>query len=395
MVAEPRDLVVIPYHSWSKVQAEGARTRDAHLIVHLSELPNVRRIMIINRPVTAAECLVRTGAGRTKGEVIKKKVCRGVVRLNERTVALDYFSCDLLGPLLLRKSWFARAFGRRPFVSFVIEALAAEGFVDYDCISFNLFAAPLVRHLKCRRCLFDGWDNFLEFPEHNSHSCRLHDCYADWADMRVAWTTNSESNRDFYCSEFGLDKCEVVRNGVDVERFRKRYAAPEKLVDLPRPLVGIGAKVTHLIDTDLINYLTTAFPEVSFVLAGQILDAGQFHRIVQRPNFHYLGDIHYRDYPAFVQQFDVCLIPYVPEERQHGGDSIKFYEYLAADKPIVSTRMAGIDDSYEGVFTAQDKESFEAALRRALKIRPQPRMIPDELTWRARAEAIWRVLSSR
>jgi len=99
------------------------------------------------------------------------------------------------------------------------------------------------------------------------------------------------------------------------------------------------------------------------------------------PNFYYLGDKSYDEYAAYVQAFDVCTIPYVVGDREHGGDSIKFYEYLAAGKPIVSSANEGVPDEYDNVFVAGNHEEFCAMIPHALTASPADNHLPEKLTW--------------
>ena len=54
------NLFIIPFHDWRKINNEGFRTRDAHLIEHFQKKNNVKRLIIINRPTTKAELLFKS-----------------------------------------------------------------------------------------------------------------------------------------------------------------------------------------------------------------------------------------------------------------------------------------------------------------------------------------------
>ena len=85
-------------------------------------------------------------------------------------------------------------------------------------------------------------------------------------------------------------------------------------------------------------------PDFSFVFVGQILDKEVYKKIEKRDNVIFLGDKHYDIYPNYVANFDVCIIPYNINEGQHGGDSIKAYEYLLTRKKVVGTKGNGLLD---------------------------------------------------
>ena len=53
------NIVYVPYHDWRKILNEGNRTRDAHFINSFRQDETVDKILIINRPITYTELLVK------------------------------------------------------------------------------------------------------------------------------------------------------------------------------------------------------------------------------------------------------------------------------------------------------------------------------------------------
>lgn len=387
-----QDLVVIPYHDWRKVEREGGRTRDAHLISHLARLDEVGRVVIINRPISPVEMFYKRQSWKSAGAVVSEDGSVRITSPGDKLYLIDYLDRSIIGPLTRRKMWFLKAYGSEPFVQAVRHCLKKIGVVDYSLVSFNLFAVDLFLSLDVNRKAFDGWDNFLRFPEHGSHKAELQRAYRQYFASADLCSTNSQSNRSFYEENLGADDCLVIGNGVDKDRFAKEYNTPADLRDIPRPIIGVGAKVTHLLDTDLLNHIVGDYPDFSFVLIGQMLNKAVFERIKKAANFYYLGDKHYDQYPAYVSSFDVCLIPYVVGQGEHGGDSIKFYEYLAANKQVVATAIEGITTDYGNTFIAQSYNQFSDMVGRAVNADVSPISLPDHVTWSYKARTLWRSL---
>ena len=53
------NLAVIPYHDWRKILIEGSRTRDAHFINHFQKSEEIEKLIIINRPITIPELILK------------------------------------------------------------------------------------------------------------------------------------------------------------------------------------------------------------------------------------------------------------------------------------------------------------------------------------------------
>lgn len=387
-MADAVDLVVIPFHDWRKVQREGTRTRDAHLIKRCIAHPGVGRVVIVNRPMSLPEMIYKRAKWRTEGTLMAAKHNSQLVQIDERAYVIDFRAGDLITPVLKRKNWFFSAYIKTGFLKAIDKYLRRLNITEFDTISFSIFAAALSEQLGGRRKAFDAWDNFLRFAGHERYYEGFRQAYRSYAEHCDFWSTNSVSNQEFYEAEFGVKDCQLIRNGVDIKLFGQRHEVPHDLKSLPRPLAGVGAKITHLLDTDLINRMVASNPDVTFVLVGQKLNKDIFKRIRKAKNFHYLGDKSYHDYIAYVRAFDVCLIPYVVGDREHGQDTIKFYEYLAADRPIVTTANEGITDEYENVFVAADHEEFCAMIPRALAAPPVKNDLSETLTWRHKADQL-------
>jgi len=134
---------------------------------------------------------------------------------------------------------------------------------------------------------------------------------------------------------------------------------PDDLKSIPKPVVGFGGKITHLIDVSLLNATMELTPNASFVFVGQILNKDVFKRIKKLPNFYYLGDKHYDEYPNYVKNFDICIIPYIVEERKKSGaNTIKAYEYLASGKKVIGTYSNGLEELIDYIHIVNNPGEF-------------------------------------
>ncbi|MEH6408839.1 MAG: glycosyltransferase, partial [Leeuwenhoekiella sp.] len=238
-------------------------------------------------------------------------------------------------------------------------------------------------------------DNFVLFPENKIIEKQLRLAYQKFADLSNTWTTNSNKNISFYKENYSLKNCHLVKNGVDIDVFKSKYAKPDDLVQFDGPIVGFGGKITHLFDYELFNYCVEKNKDKVFIIVGQILDKNVFSHIKFESNVHYLGDKTYSEYPAYVTNFDIGIIPYVTNHLEHGADSIKVYEYLAAGILVVGTAAAGMTDLSEYLYVASNKEDFSHYLNEGLKniTSEENKILPDSHTWAHKAEQIVNILA--
>ena len=357
------DITCIPYHDWRKIQKEGSRTRDAHVISHLYKHKSVDRVLVINRPTTLTEILLNKKGLKMDGTLVFKTGNCYLYKINDKLYVLDYLSNDLFGPIFKGKGWFFKSFGDKKLHEGYLSALKFLDFKDDYILTQNVFSANFIKAFADKRSIFDAWDNFLLFPENKKFESEFRDAYKTLAIYSDEWITNSAKNIDFYNEHYSPKACTLIKNGVDIDVFTKTYDKPEDLSKIKGPIIGFGGKITHLFNYDLFNYVTKENKDKNFVIVGQILDKSVFEKIDLTDNVFYLGDKNYSVYPKYVTNFNVGIVPYVTNDLEHGADSIKVYEYLAAGLNVVGTSGAGMQDMSSYISVAQNKEEFSKAVQ--------------------------------
>jgi GT2 family glycosyltransferase len=159
-------------------------------------------------------------------------------------------------------------------------------------------------------------------------------------------------------------RVELVRNGSDFERF----AAPQTerlLADVPHPIAGYFGAIAPWFDVALLARVAAQRPQVSFVVIGGVFDV-DVRALEQLPNVHLLGQQPYARMPAYLRDFDVCLIPFVVSEITAATDPVKFYEYISLGKPVVSTQMPELAQYDDLLYHAGDEADFLRKLDLAL-----------------------------
>ena len=76
--SHPRRILAFPFHDWRKLQVEGFRTRDAHLLEAFARRPDVERLLVVDRPTSFAERVARRGPDRAAGSLEREWQSGGV-----------------------------------------------------------------------------------------------------------------------------------------------------------------------------------------------------------------------------------------------------------------------------------------------------------------------------
>jgi glycosyltransferase involved in cell wall biosynthesis len=194
----------------------------------------------------------------------------------------------------------------------------------------------------------------------------------------------TESNRYF------------LEQAVDFEHFSDLNvpAAPE-LSRIPPPILGYFGSMDYVMDTELMAEVARLRPEWHWVLLGIQSNLVR----IAAPNIHFLGSKPYSELPAYIRQFDVCVLPWRESNTFTGyGSAIKVREYLATGKPVVIAPLyeyletAGLR-FYRG--TQQFIEQVEAALKSDTPAAAAQRQaVVKDGTWDARAGQLAKLIHS-
>lgn len=396
------NLVVVPFHDWKKSEREGFRTRDVHLIQELARHPSVEKLLIVDRPSSWAEvALLRRPWHVRKGTAIHRTHSTQLTQVGPRAFVLDMLLPEIVRPVVMRRRWIPYAFAL-PAVSSAIEEAQQQLDIGptYALLLFEPLFAPLLQHLKPSVLAIDAVDNLLKHALYRDMP-GLADMYALCQEHAQVITTNSPENAAWLGQ--GRDDVHCIPNGVDTTFFdpNERRPVPHDIQDIPRPIVGYAGKMQEMVDVDLAIATAQALPDVSFVFIGQQLDEKWMRPLWRLDNVYYLGDKLYESLPSYLSCFDVCSIPYSPI-RQHGVDPIKFYEYLAMQKLVVTTNIGAVSRFAEvpRVCVARTRDEYVAGVSAFVELVRRgealpPFALPEECTWRSKADRILGLIDNK
>jgi glycosyltransferase involved in cell wall biosynthesis len=224
---------------------------------------------------------------------------------------------------------------------------------------------------------------------------------------------NSRRIADYFVNEAACDpgKITVVPNAtresnVPPSPQYEPAELPEDVRDLPRPIVGVLGDLSGNMNWNLIVDAMQRTPQLSWLFVGPtnrpIADAGQkAARIWAKRNARFVGMKPYSELQAYARCLDAAVLPYMKKEPTYSGSSTRFYEHLAAGRPMVATRgFAELLEKPPLLTLVDTAEEMAAALEhlRSLNFRDgyeDARWEASKLgTWEERARTMRRALQA-
>ena len=208
--------------------------------------------------------------------------------------------------------------------------------------------------------VYDCMDELANFAGAPIGLVEAEDRLLDRADVvfaggRSLFESKQGRNPSVYCFPSAVDYTHFARALDD-----PALGVPAELAALPGPIYGYYGVVDERLDYHLIASLADAIAADggSVVLVGPTIKVDPT-LLPHRPNLHYLGQKSYDELPAYLKGFDVCLMPWALNDATRTISPTKTLEYMAAGKPIVSTRVRDVvRDHGDLVFLANDAVDF-------------------------------------
>ena len=174
--------------------------------------------------------------------------------------------------------------------------------------------------------------------------------------------------------EYRNTNYKLVTNGVEIKHFSQKISYdmyPDKIKDLAnkkKPVIGYFGAFAVWFDYELVIKLATERPEYEILLLGVNYDGS-----IDKYNFHeydnvtIMGPIDYKELPKYAAVFSVSTIPFLINDITESTSPIKLFEYMAMQRPIVTTNMPECR-KYESVLIGKTHDEYIKKVDEALKL---------------------------
>lgn len=191
-------------------------------------------------------------------------------------------------------------------------------------------------------------------------------------------------------------------SSVDQEHFATALngiAIPDDISQIPSPIVGYFGVIDERINLELISESARLLPNVSFVMIGPLAKISE-NDLPRLSNLHYLGMKSYEQLPAYLKAFDVAMMPFALNDATKFISPTKTLEYMAAGKPIISTRIKDVERDYQHCVAIVDSVQDFCDAVQNIKIDKSSRMssyaeILSNTSWDTTASKMQNIIKQR
>lgn len=187
-------------------------------------------------------------------------------------------------------------------------------------------------------------------------------------------------------NEKGFSNTYFLRNGVDPSRFKKKEKKTNKLI------IGYCGSLSRWIDQDILVDLIKNNPQYTFRIIGKSYKTDISEILKNHKNVELMGEKNSSEVTKIMNTFDVGLVLY-KNNKGNDVDSMKIYEYLAANVPVVSTNFREhLNIDFENnIYISNGVKELENNIQIALKEKIDIKKVQHFLnksTWTKRVEEI-------
>lgn len=203
--------------------------------------------------------------------------------------------------------------------------------------------SPLLEQLNFDTVVYDCMDELSLFKGAPAHLINQEKYLMAHADViftggKSLYESKKQLHTNVHCFPSSVDQPHFAQalNGI---------AVPADVTNLQSPIVGYYGVIDERIDLQLLHETAKRLPNVSFVMIGPLAKIEEAD-LPKESNIHYLGMRSYDELPHYLKAFDIAMMPFALNDATKYISPTKTLEYMAAGKPIISTKITDVVRDY-------------------------------------------------
>jgi len=333
---------------------------------HLARQPLIKKVLLIDAPISLQRLqLLKTEAKPlTQSPWIYERSLEKVwgrfdsEKLVFTNFIFDESSLGKTGSLAARQALLER------YIGFLDEVFAREAVVanqsDFWFYPINIRAPALIKHYQPRRVITDIVDDQRAWPSiTQAQADEMSRNYADILKLSDIAMCNCEPVRQRFSPIF--PNLHLIENGEDPDPPRgakPTHPIYQEMIAGPGRVIGFVGNLEAKIDIKLLVKISQQLPDHLLVLIGSTHANRAVLELLKLPNVRMPGVVPYEEVGAWVQAFDVGIVPHKRSDQTAHMHPLKTYVYLRHGIPVVHTDIENLNTPNPLMHRAKTHEEF-------------------------------------
>ena len=247
--------------------------------------------------------------------------------------------------------------------------------------------------------IFDFSDDFVELVHAEDRKVQFKENikkYASSVDIVLSVNQHIKDKYSHLNPNFN-----VVPNATNYENFNNYEFLPLEQLEVIKTkykaIIGYHGWINKSrIDFQLVEKLFTELKDYGFVFVGPVEESFR-SRFGSFENLKLFPAVDYQKLPNYLRYFDIAIIPFLLNEHTRGNHLLKFYDYLALGKPVVSTNVAGAAQLNSVISIANNQIEFIEYIRQEIEIdsdvkKLARKQVAKQNSWSVRVSALVKLI---
>lgn len=161
----------------------------------------------------------------------------------------------------------------------------------------------------------------------------------------------------------------LISNGASTKQLLeiKKPNKPALIKNIKKPIIGYHGAIEEWIDDKLIAAILKNYPQYDLVMVGAVNNQKIAKLKNQYSNLHLVGEVNFKEVFDYVYYFDLAIIPFSITPLIVNTLPVKFFEYLALKKPILTAALPELIKYKEVCYYTESREEFIEKIPKAIE----------------------------